>query len=228
MSTSFDDLVASFLRSLPERAIEATTLWLEYEEGKRKDLAALKRLLHTVKGEAHMLSLEKPGELAERLEDVVVLVHQLGSMHESTGTAMLEGLEALTYLGGPPDHDGGSLDITPVVNALFMAHEELRAELEQNPEKKPRESVPPRSRSLRPPSRQPSLAADSEEPRVDAERRIENAVRVDEIQPTLHDLRRLFEEHPSCSRGSASCSASCAPSWPRWIPRCRPRCSASR
>jgi two-component system chemotaxis sensor kinase CheA len=144
MSTSFDDLVASFLRSLPDRAIEATSLWLEFEEGKRKDLAALKRLLHTVKGEAHMLSLEKPGELAERIEDVVVLVHQLATMpgaraearpvaQEGVGNAVLEGLEALTFLGGAPREGDPSLDITQVVNGLFMAHEELRAELEALP-----------------------------------------------------------------------------------------------
>src|SRR5262245_20827751 len=116
MGTSFDDLVVSFLKALPDRPIEATTLWLEYEEGKRKDLAALKRLLHTVKGEAHMLSLEKAGELCERIEDVVVLVHQLGGLKETTGTAVLEGLEALTFIGGSTP---GDLDIQPVLDALF-------------------------------------------------------------------------------------------------------------
>jgi two-component system chemotaxis sensor kinase CheA len=189
MSTSFDDLVVSFLKSLPDRAIEATTLWLEYEEGKRKDLAALKRLLHTVKGEAHMLSLEKAGDLCERLEDVVVLVHQLGGMQESTGTAVLEGLEALTFLGGT---EPGNFDIQPVLDGLFLAHEELRAELEANPEKKA-QSAPPLRPSMRSSSRAPT-GLESDDP-DDGDRRIENAVRVDEVQPMLHDLRRLYEEH---------------------------------
>ena len=87
----FDDLVRDYLARIPEQVVEATNLWLAFEEGKAQELVALKRLLHTIKGEAHMLGLSRFGRLSQvlyivqRVAPQVILV-----VSEPTGYGPLE------------------------------------------------------------------------------------------------------------------------------------------
>ncbi|WP_437690317.1 chemotaxis protein CheA [Sorangium sp. So ce176] len=106
------DLVAAFHRAMPDRVAEATDLWLGYEQGHGGNLPVLRRLLHTLKGEAHMLELLPCGDLAELAESVIDALPGGGRPTQLTGDSLLAALEALGVLsasGGEeaaPDLEG--------------------------------------------------------------------------------------------------------------------------
>jgi two-component system chemotaxis sensor kinase CheA len=193
--SALDDLIQAFLSSLPDRVVEATNLWLEFEEGKLKDLVSLKRLLHTVKGEAHMLSLEAIGDHVELLEDLVVLVHDTGQRTDNTGNAVLESLELMVLLGP----DGAGEEGERVTRDLRAACDELRglAPAAKQPQKAATEARAP---SVRPPlfeeigTQTHALPEEGPAPEGAAERRADNTMRIEEVQPSVYELRRLHEE----------------------------------
>ncbi|KYF67332.1 hypothetical protein BE11_23505, partial [Sorangium cellulosum] len=92
------DLVAAFHRAMPDRVAEATDLWLGYEQGHGGNLPVLRRLLHTLKGEAHMLELLPWGDLAELAESVIDALRGGGRPTQLTGDSLLGALEALGIL----------------------------------------------------------------------------------------------------------------------------------
>ena len=64
-------LVTSFWRLIPERVAAITEFWLGYEQADPVALRELKRLLHTIKGEAHMLEIPGVARLLRAGEKLV-------------------------------------------------------------------------------------------------------------------------------------------------------------
>jgi two-component system chemotaxis sensor kinase CheA len=177
----FDDLVRDYLARIPEQVVDATNLWLGFEEGRADGLVALKRLLHTIKGEAHMLGLSRFGELAQLLEELVVRVQKLGHAPPGLGDALLEGFDTLVVLAETSEPESVGLE-------GVMAS--LEAVLAAAPA--PPDAAPPRRPVSQPPGRPSTPPADS--PSAESEARAENVIRVEEVQPSVHELRRLYGE----------------------------------
>ncbi len=196
MVTQLDDLVRRFLRGLPERSGEAANQWLEYEEGRSTDLRGLKRILHTLKGEAQMLGLERMSELLRQVEEVAVLAQRTSVAPRDIGNVLLEAFDAVALLAADPDEGEGTIDIAGVLQSLgelITQLRELAAEDTGAGEARAKgdgESGSPRQRSI-------SVAGSgfpSESPEKSAERPIDNALRIGDVQPCVHELSRLYEE----------------------------------
>jgi two-component system chemotaxis sensor kinase CheA len=71
MSAEDHDLLRAFWAGSASRVSDATNLWIELEQGATGGVSSLKRLLHTIKGEAHMLGLTDCAALLQSLEDVI-------------------------------------------------------------------------------------------------------------------------------------------------------------
>lgn len=178
-----DDLAAAFCRGVPDRVAEATELWLEFEQGHSERLPILRRLLHTLKGEAHMLDFVGCGELAELAESVIDAVNRAGDRTELTGDSVLGALEAIalvTQVEAPEE----AADLEGIKQNLRAAADELNrteAFVSGRPVK------PPVVPSVPPPR-------DSVPPAAGPERPGAMPLRVDEVGPLMHELRRLFSE----------------------------------
>ena len=91
-----DDLVVRFWRLVSERVSAITEYWLGYEQGDPAALRELKRLLHTIKGEAHMLDLPAVGHLLQAAEDVVSRLPDTPDEHAAIAApALLQAAELL-------------------------------------------------------------------------------------------------------------------------------------
>ncbi len=181
-----DDLVAAFCRGMPARVAEATELWLGYEQGRRENLATLRRLLHTVKGEAHMLDYLACSELAELAESVVDVLRKAGEPGPLTGDALLgafEGMGMLTVL--EPSEEPADLD--PLIQQLNAAIKELEA-------KKPAPSPATDERVAALGGPAGPRGADDAEPESGVQPD-GVALRADDVRPLVHELRRLQGEH---------------------------------
>ncbi|HEX6272702.1 MAG TPA: response regulator [Polyangiaceae bacterium] len=176
-----DDLVSKFSRSMPERVAQGTELWLDFEQGKTASLATLRRLLHTLKGEAHMLDLDQCGELAERAETLVDVLLRAGRPTPLTGDALLGALEGMAMLAADP-YAEEKPDLTELVRQIQTATDELRANAatgagpveRQKPSKPEAEAAPPAGAGER------KTAA--------------STVGVEVLRPLIHELRRLYAE----------------------------------
>lgn len=171
--SSRDDLIASFLASMPARVAEATELWLGVEQGRPQNLQVLRRLLHTVKGEAHMLELVTCGDLAELAESVVDALKKAGKPTRLTGDALLGCFEGMGMVSAESADDDQRL-LDPLKAQLRAAIAELEAAAESNPAPAPEEPKP------------------APEP-APAEREL-NVLRPEEVRPLVHELRRLYGE----------------------------------
>lgn len=118
------DLVAAFHRTMPDRVAQATDLWLGYEQGQSGNLQVLRRLLHTLKGEAHMLELAACGDLAELAEDVIDAVRGGAHPTQLTGDSLLGALEGLGLLSASP-RDDAAPELEIVKETLRAARAEL-------------------------------------------------------------------------------------------------------
>ncbi|MBN2195525.1 MAG: response regulator [Polyangiaceae bacterium] len=176
-----DDLTATFCRGMPDRIAEATELWLGYEQGRTENLPVLRRLLHTVKGEAHMLEFNTCGELAELAETVVDAVRATGERTELTGDSLLGAMEAICLVTGPTATDE-TADLDGIRANLRAAAAELR---------RPGELVADRpvapARSLSPPRPEPSPATSPPEAAA-------VLLRPEDVSPPIYELRRLYGE----------------------------------
>ncbi|WP_437288950.1 hybrid sensor histidine kinase/response regulator [Sorangium sp. So ce406] len=121
------DLVAAFHRAMPDRVAEATDLWLGYEQGHGGNLPVLRRLLHTLKGEAHMLELLPWGDLAELAESVIDALRGGGRPTQLTGDSLLGALEALGILSASAGEDAAP-DLEGVRETLRAARAALLGE----------------------------------------------------------------------------------------------------
>jgi two-component system chemotaxis sensor kinase CheA len=120
-----DDLIAAFGRGMPSRVAEATELWLGFERGQTQNLPILRRLLHTVKGEAHILELPLCGELAELAESVVDALAKSAGVTALTGDALLGAFEGMGMVTGEAVADERS-GLEPLLAQLRAAIEEQR------------------------------------------------------------------------------------------------------
>ena len=182
-----DDLIRIFCRGIPDRVAEGTELWLGYEQGKQESLPTLRRLLHTLKGEAHMLELAECGDLAELTEKVVDAVRASGDHTELTGDSVLGGLEAIamaTQVGGSEE----AADFEGVKQNLRAAADELNR-VEAAVSGHPVTSAP--IKSIPPPVPVPESRPPERAGREVADARV---LRVDDVRPVMHELRRLFSE----------------------------------
>ncbi|WP_437532102.1 response regulator [Sorangium sp. So ce726] len=118
------DLVAAFHRTMPDRVAQATDLWLGYEQGQSGNLQVLRRLLHTLKGEAHMLELAACGDLAELAEDVIDAVRGGARPTQLTGDSLLGALEGLGLLSASPGAEAAP-ELEIVKETLRAARAEL-------------------------------------------------------------------------------------------------------
>jgi two-component system chemotaxis sensor kinase CheA len=183
-----DDLVAAFSRSMPGRVAEATELWLSIEQGKSGDLATLRRLLHTIKGEAHMLEITQCGELAELAETVVEALRRAGEPTPLTGDALLGAFEAMGLVSAPASEEDEPPDLVPVLGTLRAAIEELEATanaLEGRPSRRP----------LAPPPAVPeAVPHDSTRPSMLPERPAIDTLAAEDVRPLVHEMKRLHAE----------------------------------
>jgi two-component system chemotaxis sensor kinase CheA len=172
-----DELIQSFSRTMPERIAAATDLWLGFEEGKRQNLAALRRVLHTLKGEAHMLELAQCAELAEHAESVVDALRKTGEPSGLTGDALLGAFEGigLASAAGPDDEP---MDVSELVLQLKAAALELEA---GDPGDAPAPQAVPEAKS----------AVRASEP--PAKERIA-LLDPGDVGPLVHEVRRLHGE----------------------------------
>ncbi|AKF04753.1 Signal transduction histidine kinase CheA [Sandaracinus amylolyticus] len=90
------DLVRAFWDAASDRISEATDLWIALEQGDAGASRSLKRLLHTMKGEAHMLGLADCGHLLQSMEGVVERASK--AMSEGAGDAILTALDAISAM----------------------------------------------------------------------------------------------------------------------------------
>lgn len=185
----FDDLIRDYLSRLPGQVVAATNIWIGFEEGQHGNLVELKRLLHTAKGEAHMLGLSRFGRLAQLLEEIVVRVQRLGSAPPGVGDALLEGFDTLAVLAASNTPE--AVEVEAVIASLEST---LASAPEPPASTRPaathrRSASTPADRASTPSS--PAGAADAN---AEAEGPGENVMRVEEVQPAVHELWRLYGE----------------------------------
>jgi two-component system, chemotaxis family, sensor kinase CheA len=172
--SSRDDLIVSFFASMPARVAEATELWLGVEQGRPQNLQVLRRLLHTVKGEAHMLELTTCGDLAELAESVVDALRKAGGPTKLTGDALLGCFEGMGMVSAESGDDDQRL-IDPLKAQLRSAIAELEAAAASKPAPQVTEQAAP-AEPAPPPERELSV------------------LRPEEVRPLVHELRRLYGE----------------------------------
>jgi two-component system, chemotaxis family, sensor kinase CheA len=174
-----DDLVVAFCRAMPARVAEATELWLAFEEGRSDSLAVLRRLLHTIKGEAQMLELALCGELAEVAESLVEALRKAGGQPTPlTGDALLGGFEGMGLITASVASD------EPVdLEVLFGQLRSAIAELEHAAGARPPSPSPPPPRRAE--SARPSAFPIPEELA---------SLKAEDVRPLVHEMRRLYGE----------------------------------
>jgi two-component system chemotaxis sensor kinase CheA len=175
-----DDLIAAFSRSMPARVAQATELWLGFEQGKAEDLTVLKRLLHTIKGEAHMLELTACGELAEASETVVAALSKAGKPTPLVGDALLGAFDAMGMVSDTA-LTGEAADLEDLFSQLRAATQELETS----------GAAPERPHATRPPLNPPR---ESGHPSLQAERTTADMLRAEDVRPLVHEMRRLHGE----------------------------------
>ena len=126
MSVSLDDLVAAFWQRVPEQVAEATNLWLGVEEGSTDNLSTLRRLLHTIKGEAHMLGLDEAGRILELCEQIVDIVRDQDYVPPGVGDVLLGAFEGVGVRATSLDAES-PVDLQPMVADLEATLVELES-----------------------------------------------------------------------------------------------------
>ncbi|AUX29065.1 MULTISPECIES: response regulator [Sorangium] len=183
------DLVAAFHRAMPDRVAQATDLWLGFEQGQAGNLPVLRRLLHTLKGEAHMLELAACGDLAELAETVIDAVRGGARPTQLTGDSLLGALEALGLLSASAG-EAAALDLGPVQETLRAAHAELTGP--SAPAGEPAPPPAPAAESALPPRLDPAAAPDQAAPPA--------ALDAAAVGALLHEMQRLHGEREVLQR----------------------------
>ena len=177
-----DDLIRAFCRSMPDRIAQATELWLGTESGEIKNLPVLRRLLHTVKGEAHMLELTACGELAHLAESVVDAVHKGAPLGVLTGDAVLAAFDGMSVISSVDQ------DEVPDIEPLLQQLRDALAELEQS-------RGAASANDVKPDAVNHALGSRAEQTEArPAQQKDIAALDAEEVRPTLHELRRLYGE----------------------------------
>ena len=189
MAIARDDLVEGFWKRAPERAAQATELWLTVEAGSRDKLVELRRLLHTIKGEAQMLAIEQAARMLESSEKLVDSIVKAGIDPGQVGDALLGAFEALGLLasnrGSTEVLDVSSVD-AELKRALALIASGAAAPAHSGP---PAAEAPPQA--LRAPIEEPEAGG---EPSRDPPRVADATIDVDRVVELFHELRRLHGE----------------------------------
>ena len=201
MAIARDDLVEGFWKRAPERAAQATELWLTIESGSRDKIVELRRLLHTIKGEAQMLAIEQSARMLESSEKLVDAVVKSGVEPGQVGDALLGAFEALGLLA---TNRGSTeaLDVSSVEAELKRALDRVASGAAMQPRSgapaaasspvpaRAASSVPTGAASSAPGSEPAEPAAEllRESPRSAA------TIDVDRVVSLFHELRRLHGE----------------------------------
>lgn len=173
-----DDLVRAFARSMPDRVARATDHWLAFEQGSTEGIGPLRRLLHTIKGEAHMLDLADCAALAEVTETLVDALRRAGRRGELTGDAVLAALEAMVMVSEPAEEPP---DLEPLRAELARALAELTAFAAEEGS---------------PPADVVDPAEGAGAPRAPSSSKLpQRAMSPEQVRPVVHELRRLHGEH---------------------------------
>lgn len=159
-----------FWEATARRVGEATDLWLDCEKGDERAALELRRLLHTWKGEAHMLGFGLVGSVLQAMEDVV----KTGG-RESAGDAFLNALDGIASMA-VSDLGESVIPLDAVLDALREATTPVDAG--SGPVASPQERVP--------------LGADEDHGQATASH--ESAIDPASIQPLVHEARRLHLE----------------------------------
>lgn len=176
MSVVDRDLVRSYWQQAVQRVGEITDLWLGVEEGDPKAAKAIKRLLHTMKGEAHMLGLRRCGDLLQTMEDVVNRGTE-GAAHE-VGDAFLTALDTIAVMATMDGEAPDGLD------ELVAQLSEIAAGASAGlPEPRPKPEGGGRARAS-------SLPPEPGEPH----RELVAALDPQVLSPLVHEARRLHRE----------------------------------
>ena len=177
---ALDDLITKFCRAMPARVAEATEHWLEFEQGKAGSLAVLRRLLHTLKGEALMLDLAHCAELAELAESLVDALLRVGQPTALTGDTLLGAFEGMAMLASAQEENGELPALDPLLEQLRAAIAELTALAASGGAPAPDA---------------PGKRSDHESNGSAAERRqLQSAVKAEVLRPLIHEMRRLHAE----------------------------------
>lgn len=187
---------------MPDRVAQATDLWLGFEQGQGGNLQVLRRLLHTLKGEAHMLELAACGDLAELAEDVIDAVRGGARPTQLTGDSLLGALEGLGLLSASAGAEGAEL--APELEIVKETLRAARAELGGGP---PADALtPPPVPPLVPP---PDSASESAlPPRLDqadappdpAQPSARAALDAEAVGALVQELQRLHSERDVIQR----------------------------
>lgn len=172
-----DDLIAAFGRGMPARVAEATELWLGFERKQTQNLPVLRRLLHTVKGEAHILELPLCSELAELAESVVDALSKTAEITPLTGDALLGAFEGMGMITGE-----AAVDERHALEPLFA---QLRAAIDEQLAL---------AGSGREPARPASSASLAAQRAPSAEQAAAGALKADSVRSLVHEMRRLHAE----------------------------------
>jgi two-component system chemotaxis sensor kinase CheA len=162
---------------MPGRVAEATELWLGFERGQTQNLPVLRRFLHTVKGEAHILELGLCSELAELAESVVDALSKSAGITQLTGDALLgafEGMGMVTGEGAVDERRG----LEPLLAQLRAAIDEQRSLASSG-----RESKIPASTAAIAAQRAPLVGQASA-----------GVLKADGVRSLVHEMRRLYGE----------------------------------
>jgi len=119
-----DDLTQAFYGLMPERVAAMTDQWLQVEAGSGNAMLALKRLLHTVKGEAQMLGIERCAALLEAIEATVAAARGASSLPAGSGDVILNALERLLMAAADVE-ESEHVDTADVMAALAGVREAL-------------------------------------------------------------------------------------------------------
>lgn len=187
MAIARDDLVEGFWKRAPERAAQATELWLTIEAGSRDKLVELRRLLHTIKGEAQMLGIEQSARILESSEKLVDAMVKANVEPGQVGDALLGAFEALGLLA---TNRGSTeaLDVSSVETDLKHALERVASGAASAARSGPPAGAP--APVARPPveAPEPSVEMLRETPRSAA------TIDVERVVSLFHELRRLHGE----------------------------------
>ena len=119
-----EDLLRRYWDQMPEVIGRATDLWLQREEGIASATEELRRLLHTVKGEAHMLGAAEAGQVLQALESTAK-----AEPTPNLGDAVMNAFDALMMVAaGSTPADAQLEEVEELLLSLCDAQKEALAD----------------------------------------------------------------------------------------------------
>jgi len=190
MAITSDKIIELFCDLSPARIAEATDLWLKIEQGERAQLPVLRRLLHTIKGEAQMIGFVACSRVAQAAERLVDTFNATGLVPTESGDALLGAFDLIGLLSSK----GAEIfeaQIDEVCRDLESANQEVQAAAPA-----PTDTMPAVAASAAP-SSSTHAATPGEATLHDKKPSTfhAQAVPIDALQPVAAEIERLHGEH---------------------------------